>query len=93
MKTTLHEVYKTEIQQNLLLAKAQVDKLLSNAENNVSWPILHQNIKIAVLHLRKVTTLLAEQHIAVCVLSKYKRGLSFQSGDVNEVMKAYRYIE
>ena len=93
MQTAVKKVYKAEILQSLLSTKVQVEKLLFDAETNTSWQVFHQHTQTAVNHLNNVIRLLAEQHITICVLSKYKQiGVNYSPEDVDEIMKIYSYL-
>ena len=94
MQKAIKMVYKAEIQENLLSAKSQIDQLLLDVEVNASWQVFHQHTQKAVDQLNDVVRLLAEQHITICVLSKYKQAdAHFLPEDVNEIIKTYRYLD
>lgn len=93
MQTAIKKVYKAEILQSLLSAKAQINQLLSDVETNTSWQVFHQHTQTVVNHSKNVIRLLAEQHITICVLGKYKQtGFNLLPGDIDEIMKTYRYL-
>lgn len=93
MYQTSREIYSSEIKESLNLAKLHIDKLILEVESNADWLILHQHIKVVIMFLRNAIKLLAERHVDICVLNKYKKNrLKLQTNDINEVIKAYRYL-
>ena len=94
MSTAIQKVYKAEIEQNLFQAKKQIDGLILEINNTSDWKKLHEYIARAATSLRTAVRLLAEQHVAICVLEKYRHGnTKFQTQDINEITKVYRYLE
>ena len=93
MQTAIKKVYKVEIQESLLSAKAQIDQLLLDVEANADWQAFHQHTQTAVTHLGCAIRLLAEQHVTICVLSKYKQvDVDFMPEDIDEIIKTFRYL-
>ena len=93
MQKAIKMVYKAEIQENLLSANDQIEQLLSDVKANVDWQMFYKHTQKAVSHLNDAIRLLAEQHVTICVLSKYRHpDVNFLPEDIDEITKTYRYL-
>lgn len=93
MLITTEEAYKEKIIQRLTLAKSQIEQILLSVESDNDWNDINPHIEIAIIQLKNATKLLAQYHLKICTIGKYrKKNIPTTHEDIEEIMKTYRYL-
>jgi DNA-binding FrmR family transcriptional regulator len=93
MLTKTDDVYRVEIIKRLSMAKKHVENVLLEVESDNDWKDIHTQTETAVMQLRKVSKLLAQYHLAICIVGKHRNmNAPIVREDVEEIIKTYRYL-
>lgn len=81
MKSSFKSELKKEVLNRLNKSQRQINKIIGSL-NTSSWPALHKEIEHAVSEIKSATELLAKNYITYSLIH----------GNVDEVMKTYKYL-